>query len=220
MAAALTGLSADRGRLAGLRRRAARRADDVFRAASVVAPLRQRLGDEELARCPVRANGSPGAASAGSPPESAAQLPDAPLAPRAALRWDVVRQFASDVAPSTILEIGCGMGAMGMRLARLAEYTAVEPDNRSFATAHTRITPVGGTVLQGDHTTVPEGRQYDLVCAFEVLEHISDDDGALKDWLDLVRPGGRLLLSVPAEPEKFGPWDTMVGHYRRSTPSS
>ncbi len=215
LAAALTGLSADRGRLAGLRRRAARRADDVFLAASVVAPLRQRLGDEELARCPVRANGSPGAASAGSPPESAARIPDAPLAPRAALRWDVVRRFASDVAPSTILEIGCGMGAMGMRLARLAEYTAVEPDDRSFATAHARITPVGGTVLQGDHTTVPEGRQYDLVCAFEVLEHISDDDGALKDWLDLVRPGGRLLLSVPAEPEKFGPWDTMVGHYRR-----
>jgi SAM-dependent methyltransferase len=53
------------------------------------------------------------------------------------------------------------------------------------------------------------------VCAFEVLEHIADDEGALKEWHDYLRPSGWLLLSVPAHPEDFGAADELVGHYRR-----
>ena len=145
------------------------------------------------------------------------QQPDPPLAPRAALRWNVVRRFVTECRPRTILELGCGLGSVGMRLARMAEYTAVEPDDNSFEVAHRRITPLGGTVIHGDHNKAPAGQRYDLVCAFEVLEHIADDAAALADWLPLVRPGGHLLLSVPSEPERFGPWDTLVGHYRRYT---
>jgi SAM-dependent methyltransferase len=140
-----------------------------------------------------------------------------PLSPRAALRWDVVRRIVAEQRPATILELGCGLGAVGMRLSQLAEYTAAEPDERCFEVAHQRITPMGGTVLHGDHNKVPAGDGYDLVCAFEVLEHIEDDEGALARWLPLVRPGGRLLLSVPADPERFGPSDVLVGHYRRYT---
>ena len=43
----------------------------------------------------------------------------------------------------------------------------------------------GGAVLHGDHTAVPAGSSYDLVCAFEVLEHIEDDAAALADWVRL-----------------------------------
>jgi SAM-dependent methyltransferase len=60
-----------------------------------------------------------------------------------------------------------------------------------------------------------DGQQFDLVCAFEVLEHIRDDRAALADWLHLVRPGGWLLLSVPAGPGRLGSWDALVGHFRR-----
>ncbi|MDG4789931.1 class I SAM-dependent methyltransferase [Micromonospora sp. WMMD1102] len=144
-----------------------------------------------------------------------ALVADPPLPPRAALRWHVVRPIVAQCRPATILELGCGLGSVGTRLARLASYTAAEPDPRSFRTAHDRITPLGGTVLNGDHRQVPAGVGYDLVCAFEVLEHIADDLPVLTEWLTLVRPGGRLLLSVPADPERFGPWDTLVGHYRR-----
>jgi len=138
-----------------------------------------------------------------------------PLAPRAALRWNVVRRVVGGLRPATILELGCGQGAMGTRLARMATYVAAEPDDRSFETAHARITPLGGTVIHGDHNKVPAGTTYDVVCAFEVLEHIADDAAALAAWLPLVRPGGHLVLSVPSEPERFGPWDELVGHYRR-----
>jgi SAM-dependent methyltransferase len=142
---------------------------------------------------------------------------DPPLAPRAALRWNVVRRTVAEIRPHSILELGCGMGGFGMRLAQLAPggYTAVEPDDGSFETARQRIESVGGTVIHGDHNKVPTGTQYDLVCAFEVLEHIADDAAALADWLPLVKPGGHLLLSVPSDPERFNAWDTLVGHYRR-----
>lgn len=143
--------------------------------------------------------------------------PDPPLAPRARLRWSVVRRTVEGLAPSSILELGCGLGAVGVRLARMAQYTAAEPDDRCWSTAHERIAPLGGEVIHGDHREVGTCREFDLVCAFEVLEHIDDDAGALAEWMPFVRPGGHMLLSVPADPAKFGPYDAMVGHFRRYT---
>jgi SAM-dependent methyltransferase len=143
--------------------------------------------------------------------------PEPPLAPRARLRWTVVRRIVRELAPSSILELGCGLGGVGTRLATMATYTAAEPDDRCWAVAQERISPIGGEVIHGDHTAVPAGHQYDLVCAFEVLEHIGDDRAALREWLPLVRPGGHLLLSVPADPHRFGASDVLAGHYRRYT---
>jgi len=48
-----------------------------------------------------------------------------------------------------------------------------------------------------------------------VLEHIEDDLAVLRDWASKVRPGGRVLISVPAHQRKFGVSDAMVGHVRR-----
>ncbi|MBO0868394.1 MAG: class I SAM-dependent methyltransferase [Micromonosporaceae bacterium] len=122
--------------------------------------------------------------------------------------------------PGSVLELGCGLGSVGVRLAQMAgSYTAVEPDEKSWSVAHERISPLGGTVIHGDHSAAPQGSGYDLVCAFEVLEHIEDDKAALAQWLPLVRPGGHLLLSVPGDPARFGPYDTLVGHFRRYTPA-
>jgi SAM-dependent methyltransferase len=141
-----------------------------------------------------------------------------PLAPRAWLRYDLVGRLVDELKPATVLELGCGQGSMGARLARRADYLAVEPDPISFAVAEPRNTACGGRVLNADHTGVPAGSTYDLVCAFEVLEHLEDDDAALADWVPLVRPGGHLMLSVPAFQSRFGPMDTRVGHYRRYDP--
>jgi SAM-dependent methyltransferase len=66
----------------------------------------------------------------------------------------------------------------------------------------------------------PLDQTFDLVCAFEVLEHIEDDVAALKEWATHVRSGGSVVLSVPAWPDRFGPMDAMVGHFRRYTEAS
>jgi SAM-dependent methyltransferase len=139
------------------------------------------------------------------------------LAPQGRLRWSVVRRTVAGLAPRDILELGCGLGAVGARLARMAHYTGVEPDDTCAAVAAARIGPVGGEVVHGDHSRIPPERSFDLVCAFEVLEHIESDQDALSAWVRLVRPGGHILLSVPADPDRFAAADVLVGHYRRYT---
>jgi SAM-dependent methyltransferase len=149
--------------------------------------------------------------------ETRAQLP--PLAIRAWLRYDVVSRVISRLNPRTALEIGCGQGSFGARLARDVPYLGVEPDHSSFDVAMKRITPQGGEVINGTHEAAPPGVTYDMVCAFEVLEHIEDDKGALADWVPLVRPGGHMVLSVPAFQDRFGPMDKHAGHFRRYSPA-
>ncbi|GGL87019.1 class I SAM-dependent methyltransferase [Nakamurella endophytica] len=145
--------------------------------------------------------------------------PAAPLTPRAALRWPLIKRAVRRAQPGTIVEIGCGQGAMGARLVGLTrEYVAVEPDPTSYRVACERIEPRGGTVVNGLTDDLPAGRTYDMACAFEVLEHLEDDAGALRDWAPRIRPGGHLVLSVPAWQHMFGPWDKAVGHYRRYSP--
>jgi len=75
-----------------------------------------------------------------------------------------------------------------------------------------------GTIHQGDLSGLDPAARFDLVCAFEVIEHIEDDERALHDWAARLRPGGWLLLSTPAYQHRFGPADEMVGHYRRYDP--
>jgi SAM-dependent methyltransferase len=138
-----------------------------------------------------------------------------PLAIRARLRYDVVSRLVAELHPQSILEVGCGQGAVGARLAQIAEYVAVEPDQQSFAIAEGRIVPRGGMVINGTVGNLEPGRCFDLVCAFEVLEHIQDDVAALRQWAGRVAPRGHVLLSVPADAERFGPLDELAGHYRR-----
>lgn len=57
--------------------------------------------------------------------------------------------------------------------------------------------------------------KFDIVMAFEVLEHIRDDREALARWHGLTAGGGHLLLSVPAHPEKYDDEDRAAGHIRR-----
>nr|WP_246256509.1 methyltransferase domain-containing protein [Isoptericola halotolerans] len=145
--------------------------------------------------------------------------PYPPLAPRARLRWDVLRR-ALPRRRARVLEVGCGQGAVGARIAARHDYTAVELDGTTWAVASARIGEAapGSRVLHGDLAALGTGEQFDVVCAFEVVEHVADDAGALAAWVARVRPGGELLLSTPAWPERFGPWDTLAGHYRRYEP--
>jgi SAM-dependent methyltransferase len=140
------------------------------------------------------------------------------LPPNAALRWSVVRRLVDGLAPESILEIGCGKGAFGARLASTARYLGIEPDPTSFAVARDRIEVLGGVVRNHTSDDLEAASVFDLVCAFEVLEHLEDDGSALAAWHDLVAPSGHILLSMPAWQERFNEWDALVGHYRRYSP--
>ncbi|HTG46442.1 MAG TPA: class I SAM-dependent methyltransferase [Actinomycetota bacterium] len=145
--------------------------------------------------------------------------PPPPLTFNAWLRHDLIFEALEGLEIDSVLEIGAGGGAMGARLAERFDYVGLEPDPASFETARGRIEEPGlGRVVNGDATALPEGATFDLVCAFEVLEHIEDDADALRSWRTRIAPGGWLLLSVPAFQRRFGPWDDRVGHFRRYDP--
>jgi SAM-dependent methyltransferase len=139
-----------------------------------------------------------------------------PLSPMARLRYDRIRALIPPLARS-VLEIGCGEGGVGYRLARRYRYVGIEPDAQSCALAQERIGSRGD--VHGGDITMVRGQQFDVVCAFEVLEHIDRDRAALKSWLEHVRPGGHLLISVPAHSARFGAADEVVGHFRRYEPA-
>jgi SAM-dependent methyltransferase len=137
------------------------------------------------------------------------------LGANATLRWPIVRAHLDALQPKTILEMGVGMGAVGANLAERGDYVGVEPDETSRAVASSRIGDAGRVVASLDE--LDDDRSFDLGCAFEVLEHIADDAGALTEWVQRVEPGGHFLVSVPADPHRFGPWDELAGHLRRYT---
>jgi SAM-dependent methyltransferase len=142
----------------------------------------------------------------------------APLTLAGALRYDLVgRTIAELPGVRSILEIGMGIGAVGARLARTYEYVGLDADAESAAIARQRIeqTATGGAVIHGTTADLNPNDRFDLVCAFEVLEHIEDDEGALREWRNLIRPDGWLVISVPAWRRRYGAHDKVAGHFRR-----
>jgi SAM-dependent methyltransferase len=142
-----------------------------------------------------------------------------PLSPNGWLRWEVVSRLLPP-GRLDVLEMGCGQGGFGARLAQRYRYVGVEPDAVSCTVARARVAAAGGggEVRQGDESVVAADELFDLVVAFEVIEHIEDDVRALAAWASHLRPGGWLLLSTPAWQKRFGPADEMVGHFRRYDP--
>lgn len=62
--------------------------------------------------------------------------------------------------------------------------------------------------------------QFDLICAFDILEHIADDQGALDELARVAAPGAQLVLSVPLHAEAWTAFDAFVGHCRRYEPAA
>lgn len=144
-------------------------------------------------------------------------LPLPPLTPNASLRWDVVSRLLP-TAVGDALEVGCGRGAAAARIAeRASSLVAVEPDRQSFEVARQHLHG-RATVHNCMSFDLPGNDRFDTVCAFEVLEHIEDDVAALIEWRTRLKPGGTLVLSVPAWQSRYGAADEAVGHFRRYDP--
>ena len=143
-----------------------------------------------------------------------------PLTLNAWLRYDLIeRTLAGLDGIESILEIGAGRGALGARLATRYRYVGVEPDELSCEVAKEVLGRLGsGEMVCGDVSALSEDAVFDAACAFEVLEHIEDDAGALRAWRERLRPDGRLLMSVPLYQRRYAAADRFVGHFRRYDP--
>jgi SAM-dependent methyltransferase len=137
-----------------------------------------------------------------------------PLTLGGSLRYDIIRRRLRELPVRTVLEVGPGMGALATRLALRYDYVGVELDAESARIAADRLARVGrGRIVHG--MTADVAGAFDLVCSFEVLEHIEDDAGAVREWRELIKPDGWLMLSVPAWQSRWGALDDRAGHFRR-----
>jgi SAM-dependent methyltransferase len=142
------------------------------------------------------------------------RLPFPELTMAAWLRFDEIRRGLSTAKPRNVLEIGAGQGGLGAWIARRHEYVGFEPDAESRAVAVGRVAAsTRARVIDELDAALTE--KFDLACAFEVLEHIEDDESALDHWHSLIAPRGFLLISVPAHANRYGASDEYVGHFRR-----
>ncbi|MBS1189193.1 MAG: methyltransferase [Rhodocyclaceae bacterium] len=117
-----------------------------------------------------------------------------------------------------IVEIGCGTGDNLAMLSRFGQVRALEAEPYALAIAR----QAGVEVLPGrlgEVLPLPEGI-FDLVCLFDVLEHVADDGRGLAAAARLLRPSGRLVATVPAYPWLFGPHDVAHHHFRRYSAGS
>jgi glycosyltransferase involved in cell wall biosynthesis/ubiquinone/menaquinone biosynthesis C-methylase UbiE len=139
-----------------------------------------------------------------------------PLTFNAHLRWDVITRELAGRDVTSVLEIGPGEGAVACRLAPGRAYTGVELSDRTRAITEQRLVQLGAPGrLVASLEDLPADERFDLVCAFEVIEHIDADQEALATWAARLRPGGTLLISTPSGPDRMGAADEIAGHFRR-----
>lgn len=117
-----------------------------------------------------------------------------------------------------ILEVGSGTGGNFRMLAGHGKLFAMEMDPGAIAIARQRTgTPV--TLARGEcpgDMPFPD-EAFDLVCMLDVLEHLDDDREALRALRHLLRPGGSLLVTVPAYQWLWSGHDIFLHHRRRYT---
>jgi SAM-dependent methyltransferase len=118
-----------------------------------------------------------------------------------------------------ILEIGCGTGHNVLMLQHFGRVDAIELDPAARQVAETRLgRPVGNASLPA-LPGVPDGT-YDMVAILDVLEHVEADRDALASIARKLKPGGKILITVPAHPWMWSAHDVVNHHHRRYTRKS
>ena len=117
-------------------------------------------------------------------------------------------------ANARILEIGCGTGHNLPMLAAFGSVEAIEIDPAAREIASARLgRPVGAAPLP----VLPgvERGAYDLIAVLDVVEHIEDDVAALRAMAACLKPGGKILITVPAHQWMWSAHDVVNHHHRR-----
>ena len=132
------------------------------------------------------------------------------------LRRERILRLLGPMPPARLLEVGCGAGALLDEFAAKGHAgTGLETSPRAVALARAIAQATGSGQTLVTEPGPDWAGTFDLVCAFDVLEHVADDAGALAQWLAWLRPGGRVCLSVPAHRSRWGAGDEWAGHHRR-----
>jgi ubiquinone/menaquinone biosynthesis C-methylase UbiE len=118
--------------------------------------------------------------------------------------------------PIRLLDVGCGNGnvlrAIGERMGDDVLLVGLDPFRESLRNAKARIDAVW---IQGDAVSLPFGETFDAVGLFDVIEHLEDDRHVLESAYRVLRPGGLVLVTVPANERLWSYFDILARHQRR-----
>jgi glycosyltransferase involved in cell wall biosynthesis/SAM-dependent methyltransferase len=134
-------------------------------------------------------------------------------------KWmaDVIKPYLGN----RVLEIGAGIGNMTAHLVPRTVYWASDVNSEYLDQLEkmrsTRPYLHVSYTNAMDGTSFPEGVSFDTVVCLNVVEHLSDDAGALRNIYNALDDGGRAIILVPNGPGLFGTLDGVLGHCRRYT---
>jgi SAM-dependent methyltransferase len=127
---------------------------------------------------------------------------------------DLIRREARLPPNPQILEIGCGTGHNLAMLSGFGHVEGLELDEEARTISQERL---GRSIMSSplpELAGVPE-RHYDLIGAFDVIEHIDDDQAALASIATRLKPGARFIMTVPAHQWMWSAHDAANHHKRR-----
>ncbi|RYY28201.1 MAG: class I SAM-dependent methyltransferase [Sphingomonadales bacterium] len=127
---------------------------------------------------------------------------------------DYLTRWGGVPKDARILEIGCGTGHNLPMLAQFGEIDAIEIDETAAAKASERLGKKVGSSPLPELDGVQPG-SYDLVAVLDVVEHVEDDVAALKAMALALKPGGQILITVPAHQWMWSAHDVVNHHKRR-----
>lgn len=121
-----------------------------------------------------------------------------------------------------LLEIGCSTGFMLSDIKRAYPHAEiVGADIGVKALERLSQTLHGVPLIQMDLLQCPlPANTFDAIIALNVLEHIGDDQTALQNMANLLKPGGKLILEVPQGPQLYDYYDAHLRHFRRYSRAS
>ncbi len=125
----------------------------------------------------------------------------------------VLRAMTTPARPLRVLDVGCGPGNTLRRLAPFGRTFGAEYSEVGLSVARRRGLQ---RLVAADSVRLPfSPGTMDCVLALDVIEHVQDDVAALREAHRLLRPGGVLLVSVPAFMSLWRSHDELYGHHRR-----
>jgi 2-polyprenyl-3-methyl-5-hydroxy-6-metoxy-1,4-benzoquinol methylase len=111
-----------------------------------------------------------------------------------------ILEFLADLPPSKVLDLGCSSGLLSERI-RAMGHRVTGVDREAFPETLARVDEFAVGDLE-DGIPAEVGSGFDVVVAADVLEHLRQPERLLEDIKEVLRPGGRLVVSVP----NFGHW--------------
>ncbi|HEX7929421.1 MAG TPA: class I SAM-dependent methyltransferase [Sphingomicrobium sp.] len=127
---------------------------------------------------------------------------------------NLIERVVQPPKDARILEVGCGTGHNLAMLSKFGRVEATEMDKTARSLASKRLGRAVTDAALPDLSAWPAGH-FDLVALLDVLEHVPDDRSALTSIRERLKPGGKLLVTVPANKWMWSAHDVAHHHHRR-----